>query len=119
MAFERAYELDHHGKKDWFANCGQKSGLYAWVARADDYKMNSIYGEYLRKMGDVKTISELMEEEARRQDKLVSNLNNIIQRYRKFSQLPGITSRRFLLITKSSKRNWSLRKMSLSYGKLN
>ncbi|ESW35402.1 hypothetical protein PHAVU_001G232400 [Phaseolus vulgaris] len=79
MAFERAYELDHHGKKDWFSNCGQKSGLYGWVARADDYNMNNIYGEYLRKMGDVKTISELMEEEARRQDKLVSNLNNIIQ----------------------------------------
>ncbi|XP_040867886.1 kinesin-like protein KIF20B [Glycine max] len=79
LAFERAYELDHHGKKDWFTNSGQKSGLYAWVARADDYKMNSIYGEHLRRMGDVKTISELMEEEARRQDKLVSNLTNIIQ----------------------------------------
>ncbi|KAL2598027.1 hypothetical protein AAZV13_11G198900 [Glycine max] len=79
LAFERAYELDHHGKKDWFTNSGLKSGLYAWVARADDYKINSIYGEHLRRMGDVKTISELMEEEARRQDKLVSNLTNIIQ----------------------------------------
>ncbi|XP_027334808.1 protein INVOLVED IN DE NOVO 2 [Abrus precatorius] len=79
LAFERAYELDHHGKKDWFASSEQKSGLYAWVARADDYKMNNIIGEYLRKMGDVKTIPELMEEEARRQDKLVSKLTNIIQ----------------------------------------
>ncbi|KAK7305732.1 hypothetical protein VNO77_43642 [Canavalia gladiata] len=79
LAFERAYELDHHGKKDWFANSEQKSGLYAWAARADDYKMNNIIGEYLRKMGDVKTIPELMEEEARRQDKLVSNLTNLIQ----------------------------------------
>ncbi|XP_061370207.1 protein INVOLVED IN DE NOVO 2 [Gastrolobium bilobum] len=79
LAFERAYELDHHGKKDWFASSEQKSGLYAWVARADDYKMNNIIGDNLRKMGDVKTIPELMEEEARRQDKLVSNLTNIIQ----------------------------------------
>jgi hypothetical protein len=30
-------------------------------------------------MADIKTISELQEEEARRQDKLVSNLTNIIQ----------------------------------------
>ncbi|XP_015956518.1 protein INVOLVED IN DE NOVO 2 [Arachis duranensis] len=79
LAFERAYETDHHGKKDWFAKSEQKSGLYAWVARADDYNANNIIGENLRKMGDVKTISELMEEEARRQDKLVSNLTNIIQ----------------------------------------
>ncbi|KAL2334210.1 hypothetical protein Fmac_015423 [Flemingia macrophylla] len=78
LAFERAYELDHHGKKDWFANSEQKSGLYAWVARADDYGMKNIYGEHLQKMGDIKTVSELMEEEARKQDKLVSNLNSII-----------------------------------------
>ncbi|BAT82044.1 hypothetical protein LR48_Vigan07g220200 [Vigna angularis] len=79
LEFERAYELDHHGKKDWFANSEQKSGLYGWVARADDYKMNNIYGEHLQTMGDVQTISELIEEEARRQDKLVSNLTNIIE----------------------------------------
>ncbi|KAG4939248.1 hypothetical protein JHK84_045440 [Glycine max] len=79
LAFERTYELDHHGKKDWFANSEQKSGLYAWVARADDYKVNNIYGEQLQKMGDLKTIPERMEEEARKQDILVSNLTNIIQ----------------------------------------
>ena len=77
--FERAYELDHHAKKDWFVDSGQKSGLYAWVARADDYKVNNIYGEQLQKMGDLKTIPERMEEEARKQDILVSNLTNIIQ----------------------------------------
>ncbi|XP_004503147.1 protein INVOLVED IN DE NOVO 2 [Cicer arietinum] len=79
LAFEKAYVLEHHGKKDWFVGSEPKSGLYAWVARADDYKRNNIIGENLRKMGDIKTIPELMEEEARRQDKLVSNLTNIIQ----------------------------------------
>lgn len=79
LAFERYYESDHHGKKDWYAETEQKSGLYAWVARVDDYKLNNIIGETLRKMGDVKTIPELMEEEARKQDKLVSNLTNIIE----------------------------------------
>nr|KYP48518.1 hypothetical protein KK1_029811 [Cajanus cajan] len=79
LAFERAYELDHHGKKDWFANTWQKSGIYAWVAQADDYKMNNIIGERLRKMGDIRTIPELMEDEARKHDILVSSLNNSLQ----------------------------------------
>jgi len=79
MSFERAYEADHHGKKDWHTSNGQKSGLYAWVARADDYNSTGIVGEHLRKIGDVRTISEIMEEEARKQDKLISNLTNIIE----------------------------------------
>ncbi|XP_028769369.1 protein INVOLVED IN DE NOVO 2-like [Neltuma alba] len=79
LAFERYYESDLHGKNDWYAETEQKSGLYAWVARVDDYKLNNIIGETLRKMGDIKTIPELMEEEARKQDKLVSNLTNIIE----------------------------------------
>ncbi|KAI4299565.1 hypothetical protein L6164_033009 [Bauhinia variegata] len=79
MKFEKAYEADHHGKKDWYENTKQKSGLYGWVARADDYKLNNIIGENLQKMGDVKTISGLMEEEARRQDILVSKLTHLIE----------------------------------------
>ncbi|CAL0315721.1 unnamed protein product [Lupinus luteus] len=79
LKFEKAYESDHHGKMDWFSNTIQKSGLYAWIARADDYNMNNIIGEQLQKMGDLKTISELMEVEARMHDKLVSSLTNTIQ----------------------------------------
>ncbi|XP_022765143.1 protein INVOLVED IN DE NOVO 2 isoform X1 [Durio zibethinus] len=79
LSFEKAYEADHHGKKDWAANNDVKCGLYAWVARADDYKSSSIIGEHLRKTSDLKTISDLMEEEARKQDRLVSNLTNIIE----------------------------------------
>ncbi|KAL0003129.1 hypothetical protein SO802_016910 [Lithocarpus litseifolius] len=79
MSFERAYEADHHGKKDWLANNNQKSGLYAWVARADDYNSTGIIGDHLQKIGDVRTISDIMEEEARKQGKLVSNLKNLIE----------------------------------------
>lgn len=79
MSFERAYEADHHGKKDWLANNDQKSGLYAWVARADDYYSTGIIGDHLQKIGDVRTISDIMEEEARKQGKLVSNLKNLIE----------------------------------------
>ncbi|KAK7395827.1 hypothetical protein VNO78_16398 [Psophocarpus tetragonolobus] len=70
------------GKKDWFANTELKSGIYAWIARAEDYKMNNIIGEQLQKM-DVITISQLTEVEARMQDKLLSNLNNTLQNKRK------------------------------------
>ncbi|GAU31130.1 hypothetical protein TSUD_212370, partial [Trifolium subterraneum] len=79
VAFERAYESDHHGKKDWLSFTEQKSGLYAWIARADDYYMNNIIGEQLQKMGDVKTISEIMESEARRFNILVQNMHNNLQ----------------------------------------
>ncbi|KAE8735155.1 XH/XS domain-containing protein, putative isoform 2 [Hibiscus syriacus] len=86
LSFEKAYEADHHGRKDWFANNAVKEGLYAWVARADDYKSSAIIGEHLRKIGDLKTISELMEEEARKQERLVMNLNNIIETKNKHIQ---------------------------------
>ncbi|KAL4367823.1 hypothetical protein GQ457_05G032220 [Hibiscus cannabinus] len=77
LSFEEAYKADHHGKKDWGANSDVKYGLYAWVARADDYKSNSIIGKYLRKTNDLKTIPKHMEDEARKQDRLVSYLTNI------------------------------------------
>ncbi|KAJ6432642.1 hypothetical protein OIU84_019810 [Salix udensis] len=79
ISFEKAYEADQQGKKEWFSSSGEKSGIYCWVARADDYNSNNIIGEHLRKIGDVRTISDLIEEEARKQDKLVSNLTNVIE----------------------------------------
>ncbi|CAL5187404.1 unnamed protein product [Lathyrus oleraceus] len=78
LAFERAYELDHHGKKDWLSHTEQKSGLYAWLARADDYQMNDTIGEQLQKM-DVKTIPEIMEHDDRMFNKLVSSLNDTLE----------------------------------------
>ncbi|KAE8714821.1 Protein INVOLVED IN DE NOVO 2 [Hibiscus syriacus] len=79
LSFENSYEADHHGKKDWCANNDVKYGIYAWVARADDYKSSCIIGEHLRKTSDLKTISRLIEEEARKQDRLVSYLTNIVE----------------------------------------
>ncbi|XP_059628119.1 protein INVOLVED IN DE NOVO 2-like [Cornus florida] len=80
MSFEKAYEADHHGKKDWQGTKDDKgSNLHAWVARADDYKSDGIIGEHLRKTRDLRTISDIMAEEARKTSKLVSNLTNIIE----------------------------------------
>ncbi|XP_010520107.1 PREDICTED: protein INVOLVED IN DE NOVO 2-like [Tarenaya hassleriana] len=78
LLFEKEYQADGHGKKDWLKN-GPKSGLYAWLARADDYNAKNIIGEHLRKIGDLKTISGLMEEEARKQQMLVQNLTQMVE----------------------------------------
>ncbi|CAO2817151.1 unnamed protein product [Amaranthus hypochondriacus] len=86
LAFEKEYELNQHGKQHWEAKDTEKSGLYAWVARADDYKSTEIYGEHLRKIGDLKTVSELEAEEARKRDKLVSNLTNVLENKKKSLQ---------------------------------
>ncbi|KAG8390855.1 hypothetical protein BUALT_Bualt01G0127000 [Buddleja alternifolia] len=79
MSFEKYYEASHHGQKNWLAKNENKSDIYAWVARADDYYSNNIVGENLRKIGDVRTISDIMEEEARKTNKLVGNLTNVIE----------------------------------------
>ncbi|XP_052204647.1 protein INVOLVED IN DE NOVO 2-like [Diospyros lotus] len=79
MSFEKAYVTDHRGKKNWNASKDQGTDLYAWVARADDYNSNSIIGDDLRKIGDLRTISDIMAEEDRKASKLVSNLTNLIE----------------------------------------
>ncbi|KAL8463092.1 hypothetical protein ACS0TY_033928 [Phlomoides rotata] len=79
MSFEKDYEANHRGKRNWLAKNEDESGLYAWVARADDYDCNNILGENLHKIGDLRTISDIMEEEARKTKKLVGDLVNIIE----------------------------------------
>ncbi|KAF2589512.1 hypothetical protein F2Q70_00040507 [Brassica cretica] len=73
LLFDKAYLVDGHGKKDWLRKDGPpKSGLYAWIARADDYNK-----------GDLKTIAEVTEEEARKQQKLVQNLTQLVEEKKK------------------------------------
>ncbi|XP_010503501.1 PREDICTED: protein INVOLVED IN DE NOVO 2 [Camelina sativa] len=83
LLFDKAYRVDGHGKKDWLKKGCPKSGLYAWIARADDYNGNNIIGENLRKTGDLKTIAELTEEEARKQQRLVQNLTQLVEEKKK------------------------------------
>ena len=79
IAFDKAFETDHHGKKDYkTARClGDK--LYGWVARDDDYSSKGIVGDHLRKSGDLKTVEEIQAEDQRKTTKLVSNLTNVIE----------------------------------------
>ncbi|CAA2958103.1 INVOLVED IN DE NOVO 2 [Olea europaea subsp. europaea] len=66
MSFEKAYEANQHGKRSWQAKNDLKSDLNGWVARADYYNSDAMFGENLRKIGDFRTISDIMEDEARK-----------------------------------------------------
>lgn len=63
MLFEKSFESNRHSKKEWTA---QKelpgSSIYGWFARADDYNSEGPVGVYLRKKGELKTISNLIQE---------------------------------------------------------
>ncbi|GAB2288730.1 hypothetical protein Dimus_023047 [Dionaea muscipula] len=79
LAFEKAYDLENHGKKHWLSSDTQKFGLYAWVARADDYNSQGIIGDHLRKIADLRTIADMIAEDDRKADKLVSSLSNVLE----------------------------------------
>ncbi|KAJ4893457.1 Factor of DNA methylation 3 [Raphanus sativus] len=100
LLFKKAYQEDGHGKKDWLSCVGEGGGgdssLYAWLANADDYYRANYIGEYLRKMGDLKSVSRFAEEEARKDRKLVQRLNliseNIQNQLRKLEEKFSKTS---------------------------
>lgn len=78
MAFENHFESERYGKKDWQRD-RRGFDIFGWVARADDYNSPGLIGEHLRNKGDLKTVSELTNEENRRTSKLVSNLASEIE----------------------------------------
>lgn len=79
MAFEKSFEVKHHGKRDYYEACDRGTTLYGWVARADDYDSSRIIGEHLRKKADLKTIADVQAEEKQKTSMLVSNLANTIE----------------------------------------
>lgn len=79
MAFEKSFEAEHHGKRNYYDAYDEGDKLYGWVARADDYHSSSIIGENLQKKGDLKTIADLEAEEKKKTSMLLSNLTNEIE----------------------------------------
>ncbi|XP_042483432.1 factor of DNA methylation 1 [Macadamia integrifolia] len=79
MEFEKAFEANHHGKKDW--NEQRKDldlNIYGWFARADDYNSEGPVGDYLRENGDLKTIADIAQEAIEQTNNVVANLTNEI-----------------------------------------
>lgn len=79
VMFEKEFEVDHHGKKDYFAAASDSDGIYGWVARNDDYNVEGVLGEYLRKNGDLKTLGDVETEAKRRTGLLIADLSNTIE----------------------------------------
>ncbi|KAK4408810.1 protein INVOLVED IN DE NOVO 2 [Sesamum angolense] len=82
LMFEKEFEVDRHGKKDYCEAPHLADELYGWVARDDDYDLKGPLGEYLQKNGDLKTISDLVVDEKRKTGLLIANLSNTIQELR-------------------------------------
>uniref|UniRef100_A0A5B7B4M2 Putative factor of DNA methylation 1 isoform X2 n=1 Tax=Davidia involucrata TaxID=16924 RepID=A0A5B7B4M2_DAVIN len=79
MEFEKSFEADHHSKKEWSAQKSfHGSNIYGWFARADDYNSEGALGDYLRKKGELKTISNIVQEATQDRNKIVANLANEI-----------------------------------------
>ncbi|KAI3843497.1 hypothetical protein MKW92_030767, partial [Papaver armeniacum] len=76
---EKFFEADHHGKKDWCAKKHRGTSLYGWVAREDDFDGGSIVAEQLEKIGNLKTAADIVSEEERKTNQLVSKLANDIE----------------------------------------
>ncbi|XP_072952613.1 factor of DNA methylation 5-like isoform X2 [Typha angustifolia] len=79
MAFENHFESAHFGKRDWNDRNNRGTEIYGWVARTEDYNSPGPIGDHLRKNGDLKTVSDLANEESRKTDKLVANLASQIE----------------------------------------
>ncbi|MCD7457546.1 hypothetical protein HAX54_035385, partial [Datura stramonium] len=79
IAFGKAFELDRHGKRDWNSVRCRDDKLYAWIARDEDYYAQSPVGNYLRKNGDLKSVSEIQEEKKRKDSRLLCNLTNELE----------------------------------------
>ncbi|XP_050370243.1 factor of DNA methylation 4-like [Argentina anserina] len=82
MSFEKNFEVERHGKRDYNLMCKRGDQLYGWVARDDDYNargIDRIVSDFLRKNGDLKTVSSQQAEEQRKTTKLVSNLKNTLE----------------------------------------
>lgn len=74
IKLEKAYEGNSHGKRNWETRRAKGDKLYAWVARGEDYKARGTIGEFLRKNGDLKTISEKQAEDIKKDESLVCKL---------------------------------------------
>lgn len=79
ITFEKAFEVDRHGKRDWYAKKHEGGELYAWIARDEEYHSKGLIGDYLRRNGDLKTVSDIQREDKRKDTQLVCSLTNELE----------------------------------------
>ncbi|CAH2069429.1 unnamed protein product [Thlaspi arvense] len=80
MKFESSYLSDRHGKKDWENGSHLRDDKpYGWVAREDDYNRSGIVSKEVRKKRDLKSLSQIQEEDERKMNQLVENMAQTIE----------------------------------------
>ncbi|XP_057955214.1 protein INVOLVED IN DE NOVO 2-like [Malania oleifera] len=79
MMFEKSFEADRRGRRDYMRRRADGNKVYGWVAREEDFNLKGLIGDHLRKNGDLKSVSEIQAEDERKENKLVSNLTNVIE----------------------------------------
>ncbi|XP_069154355.1 protein INVOLVED IN DE NOVO 2-like [Solanum lycopersicum] len=87
IEFEKAFELDNHGKRDWNSGRGRDRKMYAWIARDEDYNAGSLIGTHLRKYGDLKPVYEIQEESNRKHSVLLHTLTNELDMKKNISRV--------------------------------
>lgn len=75
MEFEKYFEAAHQSRKEWNASESLKgSSIYAWLARANDFKSEGPIGDYLRTNTELKTVADLDQEAVKTRNKPVVEL---------------------------------------------
>jgi len=60
--------------------------LYGWVAREDDYNRSDTVGKNVKKKRDLKSISQIVEEDERKMVHLVENMSQTIEKKKQSKQ---------------------------------
>ncbi|XP_023919586.2 factor of DNA methylation 1 isoform X2 [Quercus suber] len=76
--FEKFFETEHCGKKEWHAQKIHGRKCYGWCARADDYEAEGVIGDFLHRNGQLRTVSDIDREAAQNRNNVVAKLANKI-----------------------------------------
>lgn len=87
LMFVKEFEVNKHGRNDWYDKArGKDDKLYAWIAGYEDYKSYGLVGDYLRKNGDLKTVSDIQKEDKTKNSKLILGLKTQLEEKSKESE---------------------------------
>ncbi|CAA7039322.1 unnamed protein product [Microthlaspi erraticum] len=89
--FDKHFEVNHCGKRDYDAARERGDKLYGWIAKEDDFYSRGIIGDHLRKKADLKSVSGKELEDHNKTLTLVSKLENTLET--KSSSLQQIESK--------------------------
>lgn len=81
VAFENQFKAVGLGREEWVKGKFEvgKGDLYGWMAREEDFNGDDAVGEYLKRNGKVLTVSEVENEQAKENGRMVALLASQIE----------------------------------------